>query len=41
LVTDGDPLEIQTKIVHLIINGKEVALTNRQIELYEKYLGRP
>jgi len=41
LVTDGDPLEIQTHILHLIINGKEVDLTTHQTELYEKYLARP
>lgn len=41
LVTDGDPLEIQTKIVHLIISGKEVDLMNHQTELYQKYLARP
>ena len=41
LVTDGDPLEIQTHIVHLIINGKEVDLGNHQTELYQKYLNRP
>jgi imidazolonepropionase-like amidohydrolase len=41
LVTDGDPLEIQTHIVHLIISGKEVDLTNHQTELYQKYLARP
>ncbi len=40
LVTDGDPLEIQTHIVHLIIGGKEVDLNTHQTELYEKYLGR-
>jgi len=40
LITDGDPLEIQTKIVHLIIGGKDVDLKNYQTELYEKYLGR-
>jgi imidazolonepropionase-like amidohydrolase len=41
LVTDGDPLEIQTHIVHLIISGKEVELVNHQTELYQKYLARP
>jgi imidazolonepropionase-like amidohydrolase len=41
IVTNGDPLEIQTQIAHLYMKGKEVELTNRQIELYKKYLNRP
>jgi imidazolonepropionase-like amidohydrolase len=40
MVTDGDPLEIQTQVKHLIIKGKEVDLTNKQTHLYEKYLSR-
>ena len=40
VVTDGDPLEIQTQVKHLYIKGKEVALTNKQTRLYEKYMGR-
>jgi imidazolonepropionase-like amidohydrolase len=41
VVTDGDPLEIQTQVKHLYIKGKEVALTNKQVRLYEKYNSRP
>jgi imidazolonepropionase-like amidohydrolase len=41
MITDGDPLEIQTKITHLYMKGQEVELTNRQIELYKKYSARP
>jgi len=40
LITNGDPLEIQTKIEHLIIKGQEVPLTNKQTRLFEKYSGR-
>jgi imidazolonepropionase-like amidohydrolase len=40
MVTDGDPLETQTQVRHLYINGKEVPLTNKQTRLYEKYMGR-
>ena len=40
MVTDGDPLEIQTQIKHLYVKGKEVALTNKQTRLNEKYLNR-
>jgi imidazolonepropionase-like amidohydrolase len=41
LVTNGDPLEIQTKIEHLFIKGQEVPLTNKQTRLFEKYSSRP
>ena len=40
MVTDGDPLEIQTQIKHLYVKGKEVALTNKQTRLDERYSGR-
>ena len=40
MVTDGDPLEIQTQVKHLFIKGKEVPLTNKQTRLYEKYNAR-
>ncbi len=40
MVTDGDPLEIQTQVKHLYIRGKEVPLTNKQTRLYEKYSSR-
>jgi len=40
LVTNGDPLEIQTQIKYLFIKGHEVSLTNRQTRLYERYLNR-
>jgi imidazolonepropionase-like amidohydrolase len=41
IVTDGDPLEIRTQIKHLFINGREISLTSRHTELYEKYKARP
>jgi imidazolonepropionase-like amidohydrolase len=41
MVTDGDPLEIQTQVRHLYIRGNEIPLTNKQTRLYEKYSGRP
>jgi imidazolonepropionase-like amidohydrolase len=41
LVTDGDPLEIQTRVEHLIIDGREVSTMNRHRELYERYRARP
>jgi imidazolonepropionase-like amidohydrolase len=40
MITDGDPLEIQTQVKHLYIKGNEVALTNKQTRLNDKYMGR-
>lgn len=40
VVTSGDMLEIQTKIEHVFVKGKEVELTNKQTRLYEKYKTR-
>jgi len=40
IVTDGDPLEIQTQIKHLIIDGEPTSLDNKHSELYEKYRAR-
>ena len=40
IVTDGDPLEIQTQVKHLYIKGKEVSLDNKQTRLYQRYLNR-
>lgn len=40
IVTDGDPLEIQTHVKHLFINGNEVSLENKQTRLYQRYLNR-
>jgi len=40
MVTDGDPLEIQTQIKHLYVMGKEVALANKQTRLNDRYSGR-
>ncbi|HKP85776.1 MAG TPA: amidohydrolase family protein [Blastocatellia bacterium] len=41
IATTGDPLEILTQIRHLFINGREIPLTSRHTELYEKYKARP
>ncbi len=41
VVTDGDPLEIQTEVKFLFINGKLVSLENKHQSLYEKYRARP
>jgi imidazolonepropionase-like amidohydrolase len=41
IVTDGDPLEVTTKVNMLFIGGKPVSLDTRQKALYEKHLARP
>ena len=41
IVTDGDPLDIQTDVVHLIINGHITSTDNKHQQLYEKYRSRP
>ena len=41
IVTTGDPLEIRTQVKHLFINGRQIPLTSRHTELYEKYKSRP
>ena len=40
IVTDGDPLAITTRIVALVIDGREVSTDNRHRQLYERYRAR-
>lgn len=40
MVTDGDPLEIQTQMKYLFIKGDNVPLENKQTRLYERYKQR-
>jgi len=40
LLTNGDPLDVRTKIEHVYVKGREVELSNKQTRLYEKYMGR-
>ena len=41
IVTDGDPLEIQTQVTDLFILGRGVSLDNKHLALYLKYQSRP
>ena len=41
IVTDGDPLEVRTRIRHVIIRGRDVDLSNRHSRSYELYSSRP
>ena len=40
IVTDGDPLEVKTRVNLMFIDGKPIDLDTRQKQLYEKYSGR-
>jgi imidazolonepropionase-like amidohydrolase len=41
IVTDGDPLEIKTQILQLVINGMVADKMNKHLQLYERYRARP
>jgi imidazolonepropionase-like amidohydrolase len=41
VVTDGDPLEIRTRVVHVMIDGRLVDLANKHTRSYERYRARP
>jgi imidazolonepropionase-like amidohydrolase len=41
IVTNGDPLEIQTELRYLFIKGRLTSTDNRHKELYEQYRKRP
>jgi imidazolonepropionase-like amidohydrolase len=40
IVTDGDPLEITTRVERAFVQGRELDLTTRHTTLYEKYRER-
>ena len=37
ILTDGDPLEVTTKVLRAFIDGREIDLSNKQTKLAEKY----
>ncbi len=41
IVTDGDPLEFQTQVVHVFIDGIPVDTNHRHRRLWERYRARP
>lgn len=41
IVTNGDPLELNTEVKYLFIKGQETSLDNRHLQLYNKYKSRP
>lgn len=40
VVTDGDPLEIRTAVMHVFVNGVPQSLSTRHTRLYETYRAR-
>jgi imidazolonepropionase-like amidohydrolase len=41
ILTDGDPLEIRTRILKVFVDGRDTDLGNRHQRLYDKYRQRP
>jgi imidazolonepropionase-like amidohydrolase len=41
ILTDGDPLEIQTQVKMMFIRGEQVDLESKHTRLYKRYLARP
>lgn len=39
-VSDGDPFETKTQIIHVFIDGYQVPMSNRHIRLYQEFLER-
>ena len=40
-ITDGDPLEVSTHCLQVILNGRVIPMESRQTRLFEKYDHRP
>ena len=40
LVVTGDPLEIRSRVQHVIIGGRDVPLESKHTELFKRYMGR-
>ena len=42
MITDGDPLEIRTRVLEVFIDGRPAGVeNNKHFRLYDKYRGRP
>ncbi len=39
-IADGDPLEVRTNVKNVIINGRDVSLDNKHLELWLRFLKR-
>ncbi len=40
IVVGGDPLEIRSRIQHVVIAGRDVPLESKHTELFQRYMGR-
>ena len=40
-ITDGDPLELTTKVTQVILDGRAISMKSRQTRLFEKYDSKP
>jgi imidazolonepropionase-like amidohydrolase len=40
VVVAGDPLEIRSRIQHVVIGGRDVPLESKHTELFKRYMGR-
>ena len=40
VVTNSDAMEIRSRVLHVVIAGKDVPLQNKQTELFNRYMGR-
>jgi len=40
IVVSGDPLEIRSRIQHVVIGGREVSLESKHTDLFKRYMGR-
>ena len=40
VVTNGDALEIRSRVLHVVIAGRDVPLQNKQTDLFNRYMGR-
>ena len=39
-ISTGDPLEIRSRVTHVVIKGQDVGLANKHLALYDKYIAR-
>ena len=40
-IANGDPMEMKTQITRVFINGRDVGLRNKHLDLYERFSSRP
>ncbi|HJR59144.1 MAG TPA: amidohydrolase family protein [Vicinamibacterales bacterium] len=40
-IANGDPLEVRSRVTHVVIQGRDVGIDNKHEALYRKYIARP